>query len=424
MNYPIVKLEQVLSQRKGFITIDDTTDYKLCRVQTKRKGVVLRSILSGNEIKTKRQQLCKAGDFVVATIDAKVGGYGFIPEELNGAIASNDYQLYELQRDKIVHGYLEYLIKSDIIQDQIQPSGTTNHARTYAKTFLSYEIPLPDLPTQRKIADKFKKVVALKKEFSAEQNKIKTLLENLKQAVLQAAVTGKLVPQDPNDEPASELLKRIRAEKERLIKAGKQKIQKPLPPISPEEIPYELPQGWAWCRLGEITYNLGQKIPDKEFSYIDVASVNKEFGIDWPSVVRLKPANAPSRARKIVDSNCVIYSTVRPYLQNIAIVDNGNDDEIIASTAFSILKPYNGINKEYLYYYLFTPIWNDQTVNKMKGMAYPAINDKDLKSQIVAIPPINEQKQIVHKLNTLYANLCGIAETTKNDDISIILNYP
>ena len=90
-----------------------------------------------------------------------------------------------------------------------------------------------------------------------------TQLENLNQAILQEAVQGKLVPQDPNDEPAGELLKRIKAEKE---KSGKK--EKPLPLIKPEEIPFEIPESWVWCRLGEIAYVTSGSTPSKD-AFVD-----------------------------------------------------------------------------------------------------------------------------------------------------------
>ncbi len=77
-------------------------------------------------------------------------------------------------------------------------------------------------------------------------------ISDLRKSILQYAVQGKLIPQDKNDEPASILLKRIKKEKEELIKQGKIKKEKPLPPITPDEVPYELPQGWEWVRLGEV----------------------------------------------------------------------------------------------------------------------------------------------------------------------------
>ena len=101
MSWRKVKLSEVIKHRKGSITIDDNKEYKLCRVQLHRRGVVLREIIKGNQIRTKKQQICKAGDFLVAEMDAKVGGYGFVPNELDGAIVSSHYYLFELDEKKI-----------------------------------------------------------------------------------------------------------------------------------------------------------------------------------------------------------------------------------------------------------------------------------------------------------------------------------
>ena len=90
-DWKMVKLGEVLRHKKAFIQIDDFQKYKLCRVQTSARGVVLRSEIYGSEIRTKKQQVCKAGDFLVAEIDAKMGGYGIVPEDLEGAIVSSHY---------------------------------------------------------------------------------------------------------------------------------------------------------------------------------------------------------------------------------------------------------------------------------------------------------------------------------------------
>ncbi|MEY7944312.1 restriction endonuclease subunit S [Escherichia coli] len=113
-------------------------------------------------------------------------------------------------------------------------------------------------------------------------------VDTLKQTILQLAVMGKLVPQDPNDEPASELLKRIAQEKAQLVKEGKIKKQKPLPPISDEEKPFELPEGWEWCRIDDLTFVSGgiQKQPKRRpvknhFPYLRVANVQRgDINID------------------------------------------------------------------------------------------------------------------------------------------------
>ena len=100
--------------------------------------------------------------------------------------------------------------------------------------------------------------------------------QQLKNSILQLAVQGKLVPQDPNDEPAFVLLERIRAEKEQLIKDGKLKKEKPLSPITDDEIPFDVPDSWEWVRLGDVVYNHGQITPETDFCYIDIGSIDNQ----------------------------------------------------------------------------------------------------------------------------------------------------
>jgi type I restriction enzyme S subunit len=122
-------------------------------------------------------------------------------------------------------------------------------------------------------------------------------IPRLRRFVLDLAVRGKLVLQDPNDEPASELLKRIAAEKARLVKAGEIRKQKPLPDV--DEPPFGLPQNWRWTRIREVTSDRGQEVPKSRFTYIDVTAIDKEAGfVANPKV--LEASEAPSRARKIM----------------------------------------------------------------------------------------------------------------------------
>lgn len=233
-------------------------------------------------------------------------------------------------------------------------------------------------------------------------------IKKLRELILELAVRGKLVPQDPNDEPASELLKRIAAEKAELVKQGKIKKQRPLPEISEDEKPFELPVGWEWVRISEIGHDWGQKTPDLQFTYIDVGSINKELGIiSEPEIVQAE--NAPSRARKIVKEGTVVYSTVRPYLLNIATVSEEFDPEPIASTAFAIIHPFKGIFSNYIYYYLRSSTFINYVEGCQTGIAYPAINDKQFFSGLIAIPPSNEQNLIINKVGEFMA-LCDQLE--------------
>jgi type I restriction enzyme S subunit len=212
----------------------------------------------------------------------------------------------------------------------------------------------------------------------------------LRELILTLAVQGKLVPQDPRDEPASELLKKIRAEKDRLIAEGKIKRDKPLAEIAGEEKPFELPKGWEWVRLPEVTRTLGQGAPTEKFTYIDVASIDNERGLVADTAETVEAVDAPSRARKNVAVGTVLYSTIRPYLKNIAIVEKDYVHRAIAGTAFAIMHPHSGLHSKYLLHYLRSAIFTDFVSSRAVGVAYPAFNDANFFEGVIAIPPTKE----------------------------------
>jgi type I restriction enzyme S subunit len=238
-------------------------------------------------------------------------------------------------------------------------------------------------------------------------------VEKMRELVLQLAVTGKLVAQDGRDKPASSLVQSAEAERAKLVAARKIKAR-PTAPVEGDEQPYELPSSWAWARLSDVGYELGQKVPDKRFTYIDVGGIDSDKGRISDRVEQLEPGDAPSRARKLVTRGTVIYSTVRPYLLNIAIVDQDFEPEPIASTAFGILHPFEGINNRYLFYWLRSAPFTAYVQAGMKGMAYPAINDEKFYSGPIALPPLAEQKRIVAKVDELMA-LCDRLEAQQQE---------
>ena len=249
--------------------------------------------------------------------------------------------------------------------------------------------------------------------------------QQLKNSILQMAVQGKLVPQDPNDEPASVLLERIRAEKERLIKEKKIKREKnpsvifkgadntPYEKIGDEvrsladEVPFDIPNSWEWVRLGSIVYNRGQISPSTDFCYIDIGSIDNKKQKLNPTDTVIAPDKAPSRARKLVDKGDVLYSTVRPYLHNMCIVDRDFSCIPIASTGFAVLTCHAELCNKFLFYYMMSPDFDAYANNtdNAKGVAYPAINDDRLYKALIPIPPLGEQFRIVSAIESVDASI-------------------
>ncbi len=159
--------------------------------------------------------------------------------------------------------------------------------------------------------------------------------------------------------------------------------------------------------MRSLVYNHGQSVPSQPFSYIDIGSINN---IDLclneiENIIQAK--DAPSRARRIVEMGDILYSTVRPYLHNMCIVDRIFSAIPIASTGFAVMACYPGVVNSYLFLYLQSPQF-DQYANdgdNAKGVAYPAINDEKLYKALIPVPPKNEQNRIVEFISTIQPSL-------------------
>ena len=360
------------------------------------RGYLSRSILEANDL--------------LITIAGTLGRTALVRESDLPLNANQAVSLVRLVDAKVLSLlYIIYALNAPSVQETL-----TTQKKVTAIPNLTLEIignciiPLPPLSEQQRIVAKIEELLPKVEEYGKAQealNKLnEELPERLKKSILQEAITGRLVPQDPNDEPASVLLDKIRAEKKQLVKEGKLK-KKDLEetPISEDEKPFDIPKHWGLVRLGEITYNHGQKTPTEEFSYIDIGSIDNEHQKLNMTDNIIKAKDAPSRARKIVKRGDVLYATVRPYLHNLCIIDRDFDKEPIASTGFAVLSCINGVYNKFLFYYLLSPVFDAYANDgdNAKGMAYPAINDKKLYNGLVPIPPLAEQKRIVAKIEQL-----------------------
>lgn len=157
--YPQILFSEIMKENKDSITINDKNEYKRIKIKLRGRGIVLRDILQGGKIKTKKQKLTKTNQFAVAEIDAKFGAFGIIPDELSNAIVSSHYFLFDLNFDKVLPEYFDYLIRFAPYTEMIQPmvKGTTNYAAIRPKDVLSLKMPLPSLQIQKNVIQRIKK---------------------------------------------------------------------------------------------------------------------------------------------------------------------------------------------------------------------------------------------------------------------------
>ena len=224
----------------------------------------------------------------------------------------------------------------------------------------------------------------------------------LRELILTLAVQGKLVPQDPADEPASVLLQKIRAEKDRLIAEGKIKKDKPLAAIAEEEKPFGLPVGWEWVRLGDVT-NYGATVkagalhPDTWV--LDMEDIEKSSG---RLLQRLLFAQRPA----LSDKNCffagdVLYGKLRPYLNKVLVAD----EDGVCTTEIVPFRCYGDYVPQYFRMALSSPFFQEYVNARSYGMKMPRLGTQDARNALIPLPPIAEQSRIVSRVEELM-HLC------------------
>ncbi|HCH7506618.1 TPA: restriction endonuclease subunit S, partial [Salmonella enterica] len=236
-------------------------------------------------------------------------------------------------------------------------------------------------------------------------------IKKLRELILELAVRGKLVPQDPNDEPASELLKRIAAEKAELVKQGKIKKQKPLPEISEEEKPFELPVGWEWVRLEDVTDNI-------HYGYTASADVTKKVKllritdiqddkVIWRNVPGCEIKDSDIEQYQLQPNDIVIARTGGTVGKSY-LVDDLQYIAVFASYLIR-LKYIKFTNANYTKIFLGSQLYWLQLYNGVTGTGQPNVNGNTLKKMFFPLPPSNEQNKICSRVQTLL-NLCDQLE--------------
>ncbi|PKL42564.1 MAG: restriction endonuclease [Candidatus Riflebacteria bacterium HGW-Riflebacteria-1] len=225
-------------------------------------------------------------------------------------------------------------------------------------------------------------------------------IKKLRELILTLAMQGKLVPQDPNDQPASELLKEIADEKARLIKAGKLKPQKPLPQIKPKEMPCAIPYNWQWVRLIDIAqYNGRPNAKPEDLSsetwVLDLEDIEKET-----SVILRRATYAERLSKSSKSLFCkgdVLYGKLRPYLNKVVVAE----EDGVCTTEIVPIVSFSGIFPVFLKYLLQRPAFLSYVNSLSYGVKMPRLGSDDAIASIHPLPPVAEQKRIVARIEQL-----------------------
>ncbi|HHY0389839.1 TPA: restriction endonuclease subunit S [Vibrio parahaemolyticus] len=342
----------------------------------------------------------------------------------------------------------------DPFHEQSLVSGSTKQVELNTSSVVTLPIPVAPIAEQHRIVDKVDELMALcdqleqqtESSIEAHQVLVTTLLDTLthsadanelmqnwarisehfdtlftteesidqlKQTILQLAVMGKLVPQDPTDEPAAKLLERIAEEKAQLVKEKKIKKQKALPPISEDEKPFELPSGWEWCRLGQIGYDLGGGTPSKsnskywdgEIPWVSPKDMKVDFiesAIDTVTEKAIKETTI-----KLIPKNSLLMVVRGMILAHSFPVALTNKDVVINQDMKALV--FSNIDPHYLLTVMkATKTTFTDLVDRSSHGTCKLISEK-LWNVTLAIPPLNEQK----KINMMLEQIMDICEQLK-----------
>ena len=335
--------------------------------------------------------LLSDGDILFARTGATVGK-SYLVQGLTEEAIYASYLIRVQTYDAVLPQYVKFYFESGYYWEQIEQGSVGVGQPNVNGTILgNLHIPIPPIHEQDRIVSELLKWIGIIDVIELGKTDLRTIIKQVKSKILDLAIHGKLVPQDPNDEPASELLKRINPKAE--ITCDNAHSEK-------------LPQNWIWVKGKNIFLPMKSTKPKyKEFKYIDIDSIdNKRYVIR--NIKTIKTLNAPSRASRYTQKDDVLFSMVRPYLRNIAkvVIDN-----CIASTGFYVCSCIPHIlNPDYCYYLMISDYVVNGLNQFMKGDNSPSINKGHIDEWLFPLPPLPEQQRIVQKVENLFSFLDNI----------------
>lgn len=356
------------------------------------------------EDKAEDYKIIEKGCFAYNPYRVNVGSIGLVSDETRGLI-SPAYVIFKPKPKSIIPELLFKFLKSTEGLRQIifYARGTVRQALRF-EDLCNIEISIPDYSEQQGLYNKLINSQKSSNILDAELKNQLELLKKLRQQLLQDAVQGKLVEQNKKDEPANEFLKKIKAEKEKLIAEKKLKKEKKLPPIKPEEIPFEIPENWVWCRLGEICtkvtdgfHNTPKKLSEGKI-YISATHI-REDGIKWSDCLYVSEKDHKELFNKAYPKRGEILITNRGAgCSTPVIIDI--DEEFSFQNAALIGFNQQLVSNKYLFYFILKS--RDEIMKTfVNGGLQPMLSNVVLGTIPIPFPPLPEQNRIVQKLDQL-----------------------
>ena len=414
---------------KGYSVIDMPTNHAYIRITDMKNQTVLVDDLKyiTDDVFSQISAYTISKDDLYVTIAGTIGSVGEIPDILDGMnLTENAVKISNISINK---KYLCYVLSSEFVQKQFRyQTHQVTMAKLALERILDTLIPVSPLKEQKQITERIQEANEQIEHLNESTIQIGRLINKAKSKILDLAIRGQLVPQNPTDEPASVLLDRIRAEKEELIKQGKIKRDKKESVIfKGEDNSYYLstggqvesieewnldmiPKSWTLCCLGEVCdygncINVETGAINDTDWILDLEDIEKDSGRVLKKVMK-KDRNANSTKHRFHKGQ-VLYSKLRPYLNKVVLADDDGycTSEILPLEFHKIIVP------EYARYYMMSPTFLAYADRCSYGVKMPRLGTPDGKKAVFVVPPVDEQKRIAEAIESAFEQLNSIGAT-------------
>ena len=358
----------------------------------------------------KAKKISQIGDILLARYGASLGKVFFAEYgAYNVALAKVLFNFKS--EDFILKKYLFYYFKSELYQNFVRSNSRSAQAGFNKSDLNRLVFPVPPISEQKRIAAKIAQLFALLRKVESSTQQYAELQTLLKSKVLDLAMRGKLVKQDPNDEPASVLLEKIKAEKQELIKEKKIKKTKSLPPITDGEKPFDIPDSWEWVRLGGICeikggkrVPKGRKLEDQVSykPYIRVADMqDQSVNTDTLKYASKDIFNEISR---YTISSKDVYFSIAGTIGKVGSIPKKLDGALLTENAAKLeFFAAQEMNKKFFIEMLSSDFIKEQHKEMLSKVAQPKLALIKLRKTIIPLPPVSEQKRVVGKILQIFS---------------------
>lgn len=425
--YSIVSIGEIIDKCQCPTEIKDDIQYKQITLKTNGGGAVLRGIKWGKDIGTKKQYIASDGQFIMSKIDARNGAFGIITEELDGAVVTSDFPLFNVDTTKIFPEYLALIAstKEFVKFAQSCSRGTTNRQRIDVNLFLSQQIPLPSLSEQKAIIEAYENKI---QQVAMLEDQAKQVEHNIEDYLLsELGIQHKVYPM-------SELSISIACEPQveynvsynqcagvsatchwgdEIKKAYKYLKFVNFKDVERWDVSFFTQKSSFVGKYESVSMNdcinsfmqdfqgnslriETSKYPENSYQYIGMENIEKGTGVLTEETI-IKGSDVKSQTVR-VPKDFFLYGKLRPYLNKYWYNESENEN-IVCSSEFFVFSIKKSINPYYFKYYLASSAVQQQITNAYRGARMPRINEETFKAVAVPLPPINIQNAIVEHIS-------------------------